>query len=138
MMKQQKLPKSTFDKLAEFRYKLRNFIRFSEESARKMGITPQQHQLLLMIKGYPDREYATPAELAERLQIRHNTCLGLISRAEQSGLIHRVQNQKDQRSVWIHLTNEGEELLEQLSQIHLDELDRIGIWMNAGRDDVNG
>ena len=136
-MTKQRLPKSTFDKLAELRYQLRNFMHFSEEAARKMGITPQQHQLLLMIKGYPGREYASPSELAERLQFRHNTCLGLISRTEQLGLIYREQNQKDQRSVWIHLTDNGEKILERLSQIHLDELDRIGIWVKHQNNELN-
>jgi len=129
MTEKGKLSKETFEQLAELRYQMRMFIHFSEEASRKMGITPQQHQLFLMIKGYPGRDYATPTELSERLQIKHHTCLGLLSRAEHLDLVYRTQNKQDHRSVWIHLTSKGEELLEQLSQIHLDELNRIGIWM---------
>ncbi|MCY0876309.1 MAG: MarR family transcriptional regulator [Firmicutes bacterium] len=129
MTSQPKLPKETFEELAQLRYQMRKFIHFSEEAARKMGLTPQQHQLLLMIKGFPGRDYATPTELAERLQLRHHTCLGLISRTEQLGLLYRTPNEDDHRSVWIHLTQNGEQLLEQLSHIHLEELRRIGLWM---------
>lgn len=124
-----RLPKGTFVQLAEMRYRMRQFLHFSEEAARAMGLTPQQHQLLLMIKGFPGRDYATPTELAQRLQIRHHTCLGLISRAEQLQLLVRTQNDEDRRSVWIHLTDKGETILERLSQIHLDELRRIGLWV---------
>lgn len=124
-----KLSKDTFEQLAEMRYQMRRFLHFSEEAARQMGITPQQHQLLLMIKGFPGRDYATPTELAERLQIRHHTCLGLIARTEQLGLLCRRENAEDHRSVFICLTVKGEDLLEKLSLIHLDELDRTLAWV---------
>lgn len=129
MTEQCGLSKETFEKLADLRYQMRRFIHFSEEAAREMGLTPQQHQLLLMIKGFPGRDYATPTELAERLQLRHHTCLGLISRAEQMNLLYRTQNEDDHRSLWIHLTPKGEQVLERLSHIHLEELHRIGLWM---------
>lgn len=129
MTEQCGLSKETFEKLADLRYQIRRFIHFSEEAAREMGLTPQQHQLLLMIKGFPGRDYATPTELAERLQLRHHTCLGLISRAEQMNLLYRTQNEDDHRSLWIHLTPKGEQVLERLSHIHLEELHRIGLWM---------
>lgn len=129
MTEQSGLSKETFEKLADLRYQIRRFIHFSEEAAREMGLTPQQHQLLLMIKGFPGRDYATPTELAERLQLRHHTCLGLISRAEQMNLLYRTQNEDDHRSLWIHLTPKGEQVLERLSHIHLEELHRIGLWM---------
>jgi DNA-binding MarR family transcriptional regulator len=122
------LSKSTFDRLAEIRYQLRRFIRFSEHAARSAGITPQQHQLLLAIKGFPGREHATPAELAERLQIRHNACVGLVNRSEQCGLVHRSPHPDDHRSVFVHLSGRGERILEKLSHTHLEELRRIGIW----------
>lgn len=123
------LPKTTFDRLAEIRYQLRRFIHFSEKAARSAGITPQQHQLLLAIKGYPGREHATPAELAERLQIRHNACVGLVNRSEQCGLVHRSPHPGDHRSVFVRLTAQGEHILERLSHTHLEELRRIGIWV---------
>ena len=126
-----KLSKSVYEQLADYRYRLRRFIHFSEQAARQNGITPQSHQLLLSIMGFPGREFATPTELAERLQLTHHACLGLIGRCEQQGLVERQPNPEDGRSVHIHLTPEGVRVLETLSGIHLEELDRIGLWRSG-------
>ena len=61
---------SEYQALAEFRYQLRCFLRFSEQAARTVGLEPQQHQLLLALKGLPEGRIATVGELAERLQIQ--------------------------------------------------------------------
>lgn len=120
------LTKKTYESLAEFRYQLKKFLHFSDSEARKVGVTPQQHQLLLAIKGFPGRDTATPRELAERLFISHNACVGLIDRCSQLGLVTRISNPDDGRSVLIKLTVEGEEILQRLSEIHLEEIARIG------------
>ncbi|MDR4947099.1 MarR family winged helix-turn-helix transcriptional regulator [Neobacillus cucumis] len=122
-----KLNKETYESLAEFRYQLKKFLHFSDSEARKVGVTPQQHQLLLAIKGFPGRDAATPRELAERLFITHNACVGLIDRCSQLGLVTRVNNPDDGRSVLIKLTLQGEEILQKLSEIHLEEIIRIGL-----------
>ncbi|MEI7024085.1 MarR family winged helix-turn-helix transcriptional regulator [Paenibacillus sp. y28] len=126
-MKKQPLPKNVYEQLAWFRYRIRKFIRFSEEAARRKGLTPQFHQLMLSIMGFPDREYATPKELAERLQITRHACVELIKRCEELGLVQRFPNPKDKRSVFITLTDYGMGLLEELSEIHRDELKRAGL-----------
>lgn len=127
-MTKTKIPKSTYELLASFRYELRKFIHFSESASRQIGITPQQHQLLLAIKGFPERDIATPRELAERLQISHNACVGLIDRCEQLRLVCRMPNLKDRRSIYVGITEHGTEILEQLSEIHLEEIKRIGLF----------
>lgn len=121
-----KIDKETYEALAEFRYQLKKFLHFSDSEAQKVGVTPQQHQLLLAIKGFPGRDSATPRELAERLFITHNACVGLVDRCSQLGLVTRSKNPDDGRSVLIHLTEQGEEILQRLSEIHLDEIKRIG------------
>lgn len=121
-----KIDKETYESLAEFRYQLKKFLHFSDSEAQKVGITPQQHQLLLAIKGFPGRDTAMPRELAERLFITHNACVGLIDRCSQLGLVTRTKNPDDGRSVLIALTEHGEEILQCLSEIHLEEITRIG------------
>lgn len=118
--------KEVYEQLAEFRYQLRKFLHFSETEARKCGITPQQHQLMLSIMGFPGRDFATPRELSERLQITHHACVGLIDPSEKLGLVIRKQNPEDGRSVLIFVTDKGLEILELLSAIHLEEIERIG------------
>ena len=81
--------KQDFERLADFRYRLRRFQRFSEEAAQRHGITMLQYLLLLQIKGFPGRDWATVAELAERLQSHHHSVVGLISRCEQQQLVAR-------------------------------------------------
>ena len=116
-----------YEYLGEFRYQLRKFQKFSDTEARKIGITPGQHQLLLAVKGYPDRDFVTTGELAERLQITHHACVGLIDRCEQLDLVSRRQNPEDGRSVLIEVTEQGSRLLEKLSEIHLEEIKRMGL-----------
>lgn len=130
---QNKMSKEIYESLAEFRYQLKKFLHFSDSEAQKFGITPQQHQLLLAIKGFPDRDYATPSELADRLFVTHHACVGLVDRCSQQGFIIRRRNPDDGRSVLIQLTEEGEEILQRLSVIHLEEIVRIG-FMRGSED----
>jgi DNA-binding MarR family transcriptional regulator len=121
-MTTRKMSKADFETLAEFRYALRRFLRFSEEVTRKSGITPLQYQLMLQIKGFPGRDWASVAELAERLQAKHHGVVALISRCEEAGLVRRNASRGDRRRVEVQLTKKGEECLEQLARLHRDEL----------------
>ena len=114
--------KEEFEAIANFRYAIRRFLRFSEQAARREGITPQQHHLLLAIKGFPGRDSATVSELADRLQMRQHSMVGLIDRTESQGLVRRVQGTVDRRQVFIMLTPEGEARLSKLTAQHRREL----------------
>ena len=89
------LAKAEFEALAEFRYQLRRFLRFSEQVTRESGITPLQYQLMLQIKGFPGRDWATVGELAERLQAQHHGVVALVSRCESLGLVQRRASPSD-------------------------------------------
>jgi DNA-binding MarR family transcriptional regulator len=108
--------------LADFRYELRRFLRYSEEITRRRGVTPLQYQLLLQVKGYPRREYATIGELAERLQAKHHGVVALVSRCEEAGFVTRRASAEDRRAVVVELTPLGERLLERLARLHRNEL----------------
>src|SRR5438132_13382372 len=84
-----RISKADIEKLADFRYQLRRFLRFSEEVARRNGVTALQYQLMLQIKGFPGHEWATVGELAERLQAKHHGVVSLLSRCEAAGLVRR-------------------------------------------------
>ena len=121
---------STFDQrliceLAQFRYALRKFLRFSENAARQCGVTPQQHQLMLGIAGFTGRESATVSELAEFLQEQNHSVVGLVERAAQHGLVRRRQDGIDRRVVNVSLTAKGRDILARLSQMHEKEAGRI-------------
>ncbi len=121
-MSTRKMSKTDFETLANFRYQLRRFLRFSEEATRSSGVTPLQYQLMLQIKGFPGREWATVAELAERLQAKHHGVVALISRCEAAGLVRRNTGRGDQRRVEVTLTASGVRCLERLGRLHRDEL----------------
>lgn len=112
--------------LAQFRYALRKFLRFSESAARACGVTPQQHQLMLGVAGFTGRRCATVSELAEFLQEKNHSVVGLVYRAVQSGLVKRKQDSTDRRVVVVQLTAQGERILMQLSELHRQEIERIG------------
>lgn len=120
------IQKSEYEALANFRYALRQFMRFSEQAAEKAGLTPQQHQALLAIMGFPGREQITIGELAERLQIHHHSAVGLVDRLVTQGLTTRHHDTVDRRQVYISLSPAGLALLEQLSTAHRDELRQLG------------
>ena len=115
-----------YQALAEFRYQLRRFLRFSEEAARAVGLEPQQHQLLLALKGLPQGRTATVGELAERLQIQHHSAVELINRMAERDLLERSRDENDQRRVNISLTVNGDEVLRKLSLLHHEELRTTG------------
>src|SRR5712671_765170 len=111
--------------LAEFRYQIRRFLQFSAEAARAHGLEPQQHQLLLAIKGLPESARPTIGELAERLQIQHHSAVEL-NRLSERGAIRREPDGDDRRAVLIRLTGSGEALLRRLSLAHHSELETAG------------
>lgn len=111
--------------LAQFRYALRRFLRFSENAARQCGITPQQHQLMLGVAGHTGRGSATVSELAEFLQERPHSVVGLVERAVQHHLVRRKQDQNDRRVVNVSLTPTGKRILSRLTALHHGEARRI-------------
>ena len=115
-----------FKAMAELRYQIRRFLRFSENAARQAGIEPQQHQLLLAVRGLPDNLKPTIGVLAERMQLQHHSTVELIDRLVDRGLLCRLRATDDRRQVLIKLTRDGEEFLETLSLHHLQELQSAG------------
>jgi len=114
-----------YERLADFRYLLRRFLLFSTQSAEAAGLTSQQHQALLAIKGYRGAGPMTVSSLAERLAIRHHSAVGLIDRLEAKSLIRRAVSPADRRQVRIELTDAAERLLRDLSVAHRDELKNV-------------
>lgn len=108
--------------LADFRYELRRFLRYSEQLTRSSGLTPLQYQLLLQIKGLPERELATIGRLAERLQSKHHGVVALATRCEKLGLLKRHASNEDRRVVYLTLSDKGGRALELLARSHRDQL----------------
>lgn len=116
------LTKDEFEALAQFRYDLRRFLRFSEQATHSHGVTPLHYLLLLQIKGYPGREWATITELAERLQAKHHGVVSLVTRCEAAGLVRRSTSAEDRRRVEVRLTAKGAKLVERVANLHRLEL----------------
>jgi DNA-binding MarR family transcriptional regulator len=115
-----------FKAMAELRYQIRRFLRFSENAARQAGIEPQQHQLLLAVRGLPDVLKPTIGVLAERMQLQHHSTVELIDRLVERGFLFRLRSTDDKRQVLVKLTHDGEEFLKRLSLHHLQELQSAG------------
>jgi DNA-binding MarR family transcriptional regulator len=108
--------------LAELRYQIRRFLHFSEQASRTAGLEPQQHQLMLALKGLPKGARPRIAELAERLQTRHHSMVELVNRLSAAGHILRHRAGADRREVLLSLTPSGEKILRSLSLCHRAEL----------------
>jgi len=117
-----------FQALSEFRYEIRKFLHFSESAARAVGLEPQQHQLLLAIKGFDGKDTGGPTigYLAERLQVRHHSAVELVDRMGTRGLVHRRAGEHDRRHVIVALSLAGEQILRDLAPLHLAEVQEIG------------
>jgi DNA-binding MarR family transcriptional regulator len=120
-----KLTQADYERLAEFRYLLRRFLVFSEEAAERAGLTAQQHQALLVIKGRRGSQPMPTGMLAERLAIRHHSAVGLIDRLLAKDLIRRRNDSADRRQVLIELTRKAEKVLQSLTVTHRDEIERL-------------
>ncbi len=108
--------------LAEFRYQIRSFLRFSEHAVRAAGLEPAQYQLLLAIKGIPHEVRPRIREIANRLQVQHHSAVELINRLETRGFVRRERARDDRREVLLALTPKGERVLAELAMHHRDEL----------------
>jgi DNA-binding MarR family transcriptional regulator len=133
------MTKEDFEALARFRFAVRSYLRFSDETVREHGVTPQHYQLLLAIKGVPGREWATVGELAEQLQLRHHSTVELVNRAEGNGLVQRAADPGDGRTVRVVLTDRGQRMLTVLSPLHRDQMRRMAEALTPPRwDSVDG
>jgi len=125
-MATEKLKETDYQALAEFRYQIRCFLRFSEQAARALGLEPQQHQVLLAIKGLSPERAATIGVIAERMQLAHHSIVEMVDRLEDGGLVCRHRNETDRRQVTVELTAAGQDILAKLSLPHLKEMGTIG------------
>ncbi len=124
-MGKREMTETDYVALADFRATLRQFLAFSEREAKQAGLTPQQHQALLAIKG-AEAGKMTIGLLAERLILQPHSTSGLVKRLEELNLIYRIDCAEDQRKMALGLTEQAEKLLSALSSAHLDELRRVG------------
>lgn len=120
------MSEADYEHLATFRHALRNFLHFSEQAALAAGVPPQQHQAMLVIRGFPNRTHVTVGELAGRLKIKHHSAVGLVTRMEADGLVKKSKDPNNHRQVLVCLTARGRRALEVLSPVHKAELARIG------------
>lgn len=113
-----------YQTLANFRHTLRRFLKFSEEAASKAGLTPQQHQALLLVRASQKRT-VTVGSLADWLHIKPHSAAELSSRLETAGLIHRREDPEDRRRMLLTLSDQGQEKLQSLTQVHRQELQHL-------------
>jgi DNA-binding MarR family transcriptional regulator len=127
LMKSKDITLSQYQALAEFRYQIRKFLHFSENAARGAGLEPQQHQLLLAVKGFAGQgDGPTIGYLAERLKLRHHTTVELVDRMEKRLMVYRRIGKEDRRRVIVGLTKDGEGVLDRLSNEHITEIQQMG------------
>ena len=113
--------------LAEFRYRLRKFLSFSEMASEAVGISAQQYQVLQVVAAaVPTGQESSISYIAERMVVRHNSAVELVDRAEKAGLVRRVADESDHRRSLVEITGRGAELLSQLVTQHLIEVEAEG------------
>lgn len=130
------ITKAHYETLAALRHTLSKFLLFSQEEARVAGLSPQQHQALLAIKGFPGRDYVSVGELAARLHLRHHSAVGLVDRLVRRQFVRRAPSTADKRRVEVSLTAKGEVLINRLSTAHWKELQQLGPEIFGALDSI--
>lgn len=124
MQKNKPLTDADYGALASFRHAIRRFQAFSEEKAAEAGLTPQQHQALLAIRGSVPTD-ATVGHVAERLILKPHSATGLVNRLEALALITREGTDYDRRRSLLRLTPKAFAILNALSATHREEIQRL-------------
>jgi DNA-binding MarR family transcriptional regulator len=124
--RERELVDADYTALARFRHAIRVFLSFSESAAKECGVTPQQHQAILAIRGFAPGSEMSVGDLAVHLLIQHNSAVELVNRLQQAELVERSITTDDRRRVHIGLTPKAHALLEKLSAAHLLELRKSG------------
>jgi DNA-binding MarR family transcriptional regulator len=119
------LVETDYARLAAWRYALRRFLSTSEAITRSAGVSPTQYQLLLFIRGF-ENGLPSIADLAERLQIRHQSAVGLIDRCVAAGLVRRRRDPANRRRVLVGTTAKGAGLLRRLAAEHFATIESLG------------
>lgn len=126
------LDKRQYRVLSEFRHALAGFLQFSQQTTHAAGLTPAQYQMLLHLQAFPDRDWATISELAERMQASHPATAALVKRAQNGGLVTKQRGREDGRCVEIHATSHGRRMVARVAGSHADELARLrGVFAAA-------
>jgi DNA-binding MarR family transcriptional regulator len=115
-----------YQRLLAFRTTLRRFDQWSRRAAEAHGLTHTQHQLMLAVRGSATKGGPTVGEVAEALLVRHHTASELADRVQSLGLVERIPDMQDARRVRLRLTTQGNDLLQQLTAVHIEELRRLG------------
>ena len=115
-----------YARLAAFRQGLREFLRFSEEAAERVGLLTQHYQAMLILRACPEGLTITINDLARQLLIKHNSAVGLVDRLAREGLVKRAVSATDRRKVELQLSARGRQVLARLAAMHRRELERIG------------
>jgi DNA-binding MarR family transcriptional regulator len=118
------LSDAEYARLAETRRLLRHYIAFSERAAEDHGLEPRQYQVLLMLRALGPEGSASITDVADWLQVRHHSAVGLIDRMQARGLLQRSAHPEDKRFVQVRLTSTGSAALSGLALEHRDELRR--------------
>ena len=87
---------------------------YFKRALQQFDITPSQYALLQCLHA---QDGLTPSQLAQALRLDTSSITGVLSRLEKKGLIDRVYNQEDRRSVSIHLRDEGNTLWAQVDRV---------------------
>ena len=130
------LDKAGLERQSQFRYELRKFLRFGEEASRDAGVTAVQYHLMLHTQAFPERDWASIGELAERLQTQQHGVVALVTRCEELGLVRRQPNADDGRLVEVHLTAKGRKIIGVLAAQHQAQLGALAAVIAAARASI--
>ncbi len=127
-----------FETLAAFRHQVRKFLRFSKDLLSEEDLTPDQYQALLAIRAASGKGKLSIRDLAEQLQVRHHSTVGIVDQLVFRGAVVREVASDDRRKVLLTLTPKGEAVIDRLAPPHHRELSRLCPEMIATLEQICG
>jgi DNA-binding MarR family transcriptional regulator len=98
------------------RFVIRKIFRIVDEQAKKLGLDPLQHQVLLQVNG-SSREMLLVNQIADRLDIAPAFASKLVRGLRDRGLLEQGPAANDKRATEVRLTDEARAVLREVDRL---------------------
>lgn len=119
-----------FSGIAEAHHVIRKVFRLVDEQAKKAGLEPLEHKLLIQVFGAPAAPLSVQAA-ATRLDVSSALASRLLKGLVDRGLVSRVPGQTDRRVTRVEITAAGRDLL---AAVDRDVRHHVGLFQSGLTD----
>jgi DNA-binding MarR family transcriptional regulator len=120
-----------FRSIAEAHHVIRKVFRLVDEQAKKAGLEPLEHKLLIQVFGAPGAPLPVRA-VADRLDVSSALASRLLTGLADRGLVRRVPGEGDRRVTRVTITDAGKQVL---AAVDRDVREQVGRFQKQLTDE---